>query len=552
MRLRGVAVIVSVVALCALSQPDADAATYPQPDSFYTNYSAGQLAKVKPGTILHTRPLTYVAPVGSPGANGGTLPVTYHGVQLLYRTVTELGKPTVTVTSLLEPLAPTTQLVSDQWFYDSLYDGCDPSYYLHNNDMSDGDTNSDEGPLLGTFLAAGQAVVTSDYEGENFAWTSAQQSGEQTLDGIRAALNYQTGNMDPLTGATTLPAGTKVGLMGYSGGAIATEWASELAAKYAPDVSKLIVGTAIGGVYVYPYHNLQYVTGSPKWSGVIPGGLLGTARGFGIDSAHYASALGTKLANESSKVCIDQLLGKHPGLTYQQLVKPQYANFAKVPAFVAVNNKSIMSTGGTPTAPMYIAQGVDPDPSGPQGEGTPPSPQYGPGDGVMLQRDTQSLAYTYCRRGVSVDYQVFDTGHTNTFVGYFPVANAFLKALFDGTPRTVTGVTCSGLTMGNSLKPLPMPKSGTASSSSASGTSSGGGNALTAGSSSGSPNDALADTGTPTGQLLLWATLLLGLGTGLLWLARRPAVVVPVPVARRVRPRPAPRPLPYPSERRRG
>jgi Secretory lipase len=458
------------------------------------------------------------------------------------------------VTSLLEPPTPTTQLVSDQWFYDALYDGCDPSYYLHNNDMSGGDTNSDEGPLVGTFLAAGQAVVTSDYEGENLAWTSAQQSGEQTLDGIRAALNYRTSNKNLLTGATTLSAGTKVGLIGYSGGAIATEWASELAATYAPDVSKLIVGTAIGGVYVYPYHNLKYVSGSPKWSGVIPGGLLGTARGFGIDSAKYASKYGTELATEASKVCINALLSKHPGLTYQQLVKPQYADFAKVPAFVAANNKSIMSTGGTPTAPMYIAQGVDPDPTGPQGEMTPPSPQYGAGDGVMLQRDTQSLAYTYCHRGVSVDYQLFTSGHTNTFLGYFPVANAFLKSLFNGAPAVSN---CSTLAPGNSLAPLPMPKTATTTAHQTTHASHHSATHATTAASSSSNNDALADTGLEqTQRLLLWSALLLSLGAGMLWAARRPrpALIVAGPSRRRPLPGPVPapnagaprRPLPHP------
>jgi hypothetical protein len=41
---------------------------------------------------------------------------------------------------------------------------------------------------------------------------------------------------------------TKVGMMGYSGGAIATEWASELAPSYAPTLR--IIGAAAGGVPV--------------------------------------------------------------------------------------------------------------------------------------------------------------------------------------------------------------------------------------------------------------------------------------------------------------
>ncbi|WP_375492686.1 lipase family protein [uncultured Jatrophihabitans sp.] len=549
MRKRGIGGLLCAVAVFIVGQPGAGAADKPKPnvDSFYTSPSAAKLAHLKPGSVIRTRPITYHETSG--------VPATYNGVQLLYRTTTELGKPTVTVTSLIEPHTTTHQLVSDQWFYDALQPGCDPSYWLNNGGSSDGGTNQDEGPLVGTFLAAGQAVVISDYEGEDLAWTSAQQEGWQTLDGIRAALNYTTSNTDPLTGTVALPSDTKVGLIGYSGGAIAGEWAAELAHSYAPDVSKRIVGTALGGVYVYPYHNLQYISGSPKWSGVIPGGLLGTARGFGIDSDKYASAYGRKLADDASKVCIDQLLSKHPGLKYSQLVKPQYADFAKVPEFVRANNKSIMSTGGTPTAPMYIAQGVDPDPTGPQGEMTPPSPKYGPGDGVMLMRDTEALAYTYCHRGVPVQYQVFNSGHTNTFLSYFPTgAIGFLNDRFAAvTVPTPATSSCSTLTPGNSLKPLPVPPSDPSSASSHR-SSSGSGNRVSNGSTPAakSATDAIASTGTPTGQLLLWATLLLGIGVGLLWVARRPAAAaVAIVVPQRLRPRPTARPLPYPREHRR-
>ena len=37
-------------------------------------------------------------------------------------------------------------------------------------------------------------------------------------------------------------------MLGYSGGAIATEWAAELAPSYAPEVNERLIGAAIGGV----------------------------------------------------------------------------------------------------------------------------------------------------------------------------------------------------------------------------------------------------------------------------------------------------------------
>jgi Secretory lipase len=73
-----------------------------------------------------------------------------------------------------------------------------------------------------------------------------------TLDSIRAAFS-----------SSTIPGDARVAMLGYSGGAIATEWAAELAPTYAPDVDKRMIGAAIGGGLVDPAHNLHYVDRSP-------------------------------------------------------------------------------------------------------------------------------------------------------------------------------------------------------------------------------------------------------------------------------------------------
>ena len=544
MRFRGIAVFVSVAALLAIGQADASAAApLPKNDGFYsTGLSSGALAKLKPGAVIKQRPVQYTPTSG--------VPATYSGVQLLYRTTGESGKPEATVATVFEPATQPAvpKLISDQFFYDALDAKCDPSYYFHNGGSSGGGTNSIEGPALASLLATGNTVVTSDYEGRDLAWTAGPKSGRQTLDGIRAASNYKR----PTTGAgypPSLPGGIKVGILGYSGGAIASEWAAELAAKYAPDVSSRLVGTAIGGIYVYPAHNLKYVSGSPKWSGVMPGALLGLARGFGIDINSYASALGKKLIKQASTSCIDELLGKYPGLTFEQLVKPQYADFEKVPAFVKLNNALIMSTGGTPSAPMYMAQGIDSTGQ----EMTPNNkPGIGEGDGVMIAGDTRSLARTYCNRGVSVEYQTFTgSGHTDTFVPFFGEGVAFLNARLAATPAPAPQ-NCSSITPGNSLAPLPTPKA-TTFATTHSVTRSGHTTAThsTSKSTSTAGTNALADTGPQqTQRLLLWAALLLCLGSGLLWAARRPRALLAATTAQPRRPLPGPtaaarRPLPY-------
>ena len=79
----------------------------------------------------------------------------------------------------------------------------------------------------------------------------------------------------------TLPASTPVGLYGYSGGSIASEWASELAPTYAPELN--VVGVAEGGIPVDYAHNLRYINGSPSWSGIMPGILLALTRAYDVD-----------------------------------------------------------------------------------------------------------------------------------------------------------------------------------------------------------------------------------------------------------------------------
>lgn len=111
-----------------------------------------------------------------------------------------------------------------------------------------------------------------------------------------------------------------MGLIGYSGGAIAAEFASELAPRYAPGVD--IVGVAEGGIPVDFAHNLTYVNGSPDWSGVIPAVLVGVGRGFDINIAPYLSSAGVQLTDTVSSQCINNFLGSYPGLTVQKMPKP--------------------------------------------------------------------------------------------------------------------------------------------------------------------------------------------------------------------------------------
>jgi hypothetical protein len=409
----------AAVALSAAAPATAAAASGPQlpsNDPFYT-YSA-PLTAVAPGTVLRTRTVNIAE-------NGSATPVT--ATQVLYRTTGELGQPTATVATVLKPLlAPITRIVSYQTAYDALGPVCDPSYTLQGGNPSYSTAQAEEQIILG-YLAAGYTVVVPDYEGEQLDWGAGQESGYGTLDGIRAAETLE--GADPRT--------TPVGMVGYSGGSIATEYASELQPTYAPELD--LKGVAAGGVPVDFWHNLAYINGSPSWSGVIPAVLVGLGRAFDIKISRYLSPYGQKIVGQVQNGCINNFLGSWPGLTYQQLVKPQYRNVATIAPLVSTLDHLIMSDTGTPDAPMLLAVG--------NADGT--------GDDVMVAKDVQALAYTYCRRGVAVQFDEYKgDDHTQAAIPFEQAAFTFLTARLSGLPVS-NG--CSSIGPGNSLAPVPMP-----------------------------------------------------------------------------------------------
>jgi Secretory lipase len=144
-------------------------------------------------------------------------------------------------------------------------------------------------------------------------------------------------------------ASTPVAMAGYSGGSIATVFASELAPTYAPKLD--VVGVAEGGIPVDMAHNLAYINGSQGWSGVIPAVLVALSRAFGIDIANYSPPYGLMVASQVKSECINSFFGAYPGLTYQKLLKPQWQDIYSIPKVAAVTDKLIMGQTGTPKGP---------------------------------------------------------------------------------------------------------------------------------------------------------------------------------------------------------
>ena len=428
------AVLLLTGLLAGLAPQAAQAAASAQ-DPFFTYTGSTPLAQVAPGTVLKTRTVPY-------SIQGLPLPI--KAVQILYRTRNQQGKAVVNATTVVRPLVPLSakpKVFSYQSFYDSLNPDDQPSVAIAGGQGLGKAIANIETLVFAPALLAGFTINIPDTEGQTADFAAGPEYGYTTLDSLRA-----------ISASTAAGVGTtsKIGLMGYSGGAIASEWAAELAATYAPTVSKRIVGTAIGGVLVHPGHNLHYVEGSTIWAGVLPMALVGISRAFGIDLSVYANDYGKSVLTKLQKASISEVLGAYPGLTWAKVAKPEYKTPESVKAYVDVANQLIMSTGGTPSAPMFIGQGT-----GGYLEGTQASATYGAGDGVMIAGDVRTLARTYCSRGVTVKYDEYLLSHFTSVAQWLPSAYTWLTARFAGIPAPSS---CGKIAAGNSLAPIELTK----------------------------------------------------------------------------------------------
>src|SRR5436305_14006238 len=94
--------------------------------------------------------------------------------------------------------------------------------------------SEEEDALINWYLGQGFVVTVPDFEGTQLHWMAARESAYGSLDAIRATEAFLHSGRR-----------TRVAFSGYSGGALAADWAAELAPAYAPELN--IVGVAAVG-----------------------------------------------------------------------------------------------------------------------------------------------------------------------------------------------------------------------------------------------------------------------------------------------------------------
>jgi len=402
-------------------------------DRFYSFSNQSKLAAAQPGDILKSRVRNY---------HFMGFPTQGLAIQLLFRTTDAQGRPAAEVTTVLVPAGnhDRTKALVYGSAYDSLNPEDGPSRTLtgQKQDTGAGILGKVEDVFFGSSLGNGHVVIVPDVEGQNPAFGAGPLYGYLTLDAIRAAQNSPLVGLDP---------DARFGLVGYSGGAIATSWAAALAPSYAPEVNARIVGVAQGGLLVDPAHNLRYVGGSLGWSAVIPLALIGIARAYDVNLDPYLSRYGRRLQRKLQDADFTDAWFSYPGLTWQKLVRKRYANPNSVRPFIESANKINLAQAPTPTVPIMIGQGIAGWLEGTSGDN---APELGPGDGVMIAGDVRTLARQYCAAGTKVLYREFAMSHLGTLPFWAQEAIAWLDARFKGQPIPTN---CGSIAPGNDLSP---------------------------------------------------------------------------------------------------
>jgi Secretory lipase len=255
---------------------------------------------------------------------------------------------------------------------------------------------------VATGTSLGYTVVIPDFEGPDNAWTAGVEEGYGTLDGIRAAESFAP--LD-LNGAST-----PVGLMGYSGGSQASEFAAEEAPTYAPGLD--IVGAAIGGLPVNIGHIAAKADGG-LFSGIYFAAAVGISRAYPqIDLNSLLNPAGKQMVKAIGKMCIVQFV---PTYLFQRIESYTKGGLNPLdnPTIQQVIADDTMGVIGVPQIPMQVYMATD--------------------DELVVTPDVTTLVNQYCAAGEKIQYIEFPLAeHITAEAEGLPGAIAYIQARFAG------------------------------------------------------------------------------------------------------------------------
>ncbi|OAA66352.1 Lipase, secreted [Akanthomyces lecanii RCEF 1005] len=368
----------------------------PTKDSFY--HPPAGYEKQPPGAILRNRTVPSALAISGVSA----------AFQLLYRTTDTFGDASATVTTILIPKnADSTKLLSYQLAEDAANPNCAPSYVMQLFADSGGPfgtiVSNLELNLIRDALKKGWYVSVPDFLGPKSAFLANTMAGHAVLDGIRAAFHADF---------TKLSKNAQVALWGYSGGSMASEFAAELQATYAPELK--IAGAALGGTIPNILSVLNTINKS-FFAGLIPSGIVGLANEYPEIAALVAHEIIPSKADIIQKITT-QCLGANV-LSFMGQDVFSYTKDPNVFNSTLVRNVTDANNPGhiTPTMPILIYKGAK--------------------DQISPVADTDKLVDKYCGTGGSVEYRrVPDSEHLGLIFKGAPGALNWLSDRLSGVP----------------------------------------------------------------------------------------------------------------------
>jgi len=338
----------------------------PDRDPFYT--SPAGLDGVAPGTVLRSRRVQ-VSFFGRFRAGDA--------VQLMYRSTDAQGRPEAAVTTVVVPRGKdpaNCPVLSYQCAIDAVAARCFPSYALRRGAELVGASVQAEFLFITAALARGWAVSIPDHEGLKGMWGAPYEAGFRVLDGLRAAVNYAELRLSP---------NAPMAVWGYSGGGLASGWAAEAAANYAPELD--IVGAVLGSPVVDPESVARRLNASP-WAGLAALMIASLVHVF-----PEAKKVVDEHATDEGKALLAEIEGLSTGGAIRRFRNADIADYVDVSfeelfALTELRHVFEVTRLGqkVPSMPLLLIQGVH--------------------DRIVDVADVDKLVQTYTEGGAAVSY----------------------------------------------------------------------------------------------------------------------------------------------------
>ncbi|KAJ4396450.1 hypothetical protein N0V93_000669 [Gnomoniopsis smithogilvyi] len=375
--------------------------------------------ETRPGAVLRIRE--------APGNLSSLATDCSAAYNIIYRTTNSRYQPDWAVTTIFVPSEPAPALLSYQIPYDSAFLDASPSYALYG---SDGSSNLED---ISTGLENGWFVNVPDYEGPLASFTAGVLSGHSTIDSIRAAFNAKH--------ILGLAKDARYAMWGYSGGALASEWAAELQVQYAPEMN--FSGAALGGLTPNVTSVFFQINKSIS-AGLSPASILGLSSQFPEDMDFLISRLKTDGPFNSTgflatlNYTLSQAIVAY---AFQDISEYFIGGVADIQGPIptqAINRDGIMGYHGVPQMPLFAYKAI--------------------ADEISAINDTDALVEKYCNIGANILYNRNTVGgHSAESTNGRPAALAWLTSVLNGTyaqDYSATGCTTQVVSVNITTSPL--------------------------------------------------------------------------------------------------